>query len=220
MISNSSEPSMQRTEQIKNVFRGMILLGKGRAEGINLFINSSESLLNALAPWIAFSFVTNILIPLSSYNVQTSKTLLLNLGFFLVNLCDVIVSIVIVQWYANFWQKGNVWKRAGTAMLWCSWLPIIDFLFFVMLATILFLSSLKILTAFMLIIAISCIVYTIWLMWFSIMHGLQIRKKQSVLVVLSIISTKVVMNLLFIMLNYNVMIQYLNMFKQTGMIMH
>ncbi|MDI2090089.1 hypothetical protein [Commensalibacter oyaizuii] len=211
MMPNSSGPSSPKGEHVKNVFRGMVLLGKGRKEGIKEFPSTNEGVLSALAPWVAFAIVMNIIIPFFSSDFGVTNKLFLNISAFCSNIVGVLCSVLIIQWFAARWKVERLWRRTSTALMWCSWMPIIDFFFLASLAGLLFMGSPQILVAFFAMIAVFILVYFIWLNWFVVKEGLEVSNKQSVMVLISILAIKILLTGFVIWFNFDVLQAYVSL---------
>ena len=67
MTLNSNNQKKSSDSKLKDIFKGMLALGGGKEEGINLFPSSTDGVLSALAPWIA------LLVVIHSFSVLWHK---------------------------------------------------------------------------------------------------------------------------------------------------
>lgn len=206
MNSNLPEPSTPKSVHIKTIFRGMLFLGGAKKEGIEFFPSTNDGVLSALAPWLAISFVLNIIFPLIMKEHLVLIQIFFNISVFLFDVCSLLMMLVIVHWYAERWNSEGLWKRTASALLWCRWMPIIDFFILMLIAVALFSSMPSILMSCLAMATIFCFAYIIWLSWFVLKAGLQITTKQSALVVVTIIASTALLLCIFMFFNSHLLL--------------
>ena len=103
-----------------DVFAGLVLLGRFRAEGFARFENSTDGFLASLAPWIAFLLVSGALFAFRTPPLDALTTVV-------VLLCWLLVPPVVTQAVALAFGRDERWLRFATASAWCEWLTLIAY---------------------------------------------------------------------------------------------
>ena len=104
---NPSRPSM------RSVVIGILLVARGRADGLRLFGDTSQSVLSGLAPLGAFLLV-GVVAALVGHDRETLTDLLsVSIGF----LGPLVLSFEV----ARRWNRAAQWRRFATAFCWCQW---------------------------------------------------------------------------------------------------
>lgn len=191
---------------MKSTIRGMFMLGRGKREGINEFSNSSDSVLSALAPWIALAVVGNLL-PLLMMKFKDTHAVYISVSIFLVKICSLMITVAIIHAFAVLWKNEDNWKQTTVAVLWCFWVPILDCILFFLIVGLLFAGSPNILMALFGLASILYLAYSLWLNWFVIKVGLQTTAARSAVIVVTLIIASMVIYGIFIMHNYPYMVQ-------------
>ena len=93
----------------------MMLVARGRAEGIDQFAGTSQGFLASLAPLIAFPLVGTFLLLLDGDGAPAITDLLATLA---VLLAPPVLSFEL----ARLWGRQARWLRFATAFNWCQWL--------------------------------------------------------------------------------------------------
>ncbi len=158
------------------ILRGLLLLARGRADGIKEFSNGTDALTASLAPLIAFPLVGAARTALMG---QPADALL---GF-LARLCAVLALPVITHAFARACGREVLWQRTATALDWSFWmfLPLLLAAWFIAAALVkagLSLPSAEYITLGL----ISA--YVLWYHWFTIRAGLQVNAWQAALLVI------------------------------------
>jgi hypothetical protein len=99
----------------QNVVQGLVLLGRGREEGLRHFEATREAMLAGLAPWVAFLLVGGAMMVLRDHPVAGADLAALSL-------CSLLLPPVISEGLARVWRREGQWLRYATASLWCAWL--------------------------------------------------------------------------------------------------
>lgn len=191
---------------MKNTIRGMFMLGRGKREGFHEFSNSSDSVLSALAPWIALAVVVNLL-PLFMMKLKDTQAIYISVSVFLVKICSLLATVAIIHAFSVLWKNENNWKQTTVAVLWCFWVPILDCILFFLIIGLLFSGMPNILMALFGLSSILYIAYSLWLNWFVIKIGLQITALRSIVVIVTLILVSIVIYSVFLMHNYSYMMQ-------------
>lgn len=191
---------------MKNTIRGMFMLGRGKREGIHEFSSSSDSVLNAMAPWIAVAVAFNLL-PLLMMKFKDTHAVYISISIFLVKICSLLVTVAVVHAFAVIWKREVSWKQTTSALLWCFWVPVLDYILFFMIAGLLLGGSPNIFMALFALGSILYLAYSLWLSWFVIKVGLQTTAVRSVVVVVALIAISMLIYGVFIIHNYSYMAQ-------------
>ncbi len=97
------------------ILRGLLLLARGRAEGIKEFDNTENALTASLAPLIAFPLVGAVI------TAVNGAPRLAIIGF-LARLCAVLAAPLIVFELARLSGRRSLWLRTAAALDWSFWL--------------------------------------------------------------------------------------------------
>lgn len=190
MNMSPDNPKKTRYHFIKAVFQGVLMLGGGKEEGIQLFPSTTNGVLNALAPWFALVLVNGFV---SAVLYRQQLPILMILSMFLVELCCLLVCPVIIHFYSKLWNRENLWKRTVSAYLWCQWLPFLDLLLGG--CVILFMGfSANLAITFLALLLVLYMAYALWIQWFVVKIGLQINNLWAIVIV---VTTMVVGDILF-----------------------
>ncbi|WP_193733677.1 hypothetical protein [Komagataeibacter sp. FXV3] len=163
------------------ILKGMLLLGRGRAEGIAYFGNTRDSVLAALAPRLALWLVGGGL------TIGTAPQALSGVKV-LFALCLILLPAIVTHALARRWKREGLWLRYITAAWWTDWVTL-----FVGLAVALLmaLASPKLLessTGAMILNGVE-FGYSLWLTWYVARIGLLLRRGQAVVLVLAILGS-------------------------------
>ncbi|WP_271828829.1 hypothetical protein [Commensalibacter communis] len=191
---------------MKSTIRGMFLIGRGKREGIQEFSNSSDSVLSALAPWIALALAVNLL-PILMMRFKDMHAVSISISMFLVKICCLLITVGIIHFFASLWNNEANWKQTVVAILWCFWVPILDFFLFFIIAGLFFAGLPNIFMALFGFASVLYMAYSIWLSWFVVKVGLQTTTSRSVVIVVSLILASMVIYSIFIACNYSYMAQ-------------
>ncbi|MDI2113596.1 hypothetical protein [Commensalibacter nepenthis] len=191
---------------MKSTIRGMFMLGRGKREGIHEFSNSSDSVLSALAPWIALAVAVNLL-PILMMRFKDIHAVSISISMFLVKICCLLVTVGVIHFFASLWNNEVNWKQTVVAILWCFWVPILDFFLFFIIAGLLFSGLPNIFMALFGLASVLYIAYSVWLSWFVIKVGLQTTASRSIAIVVSLIISSTVIYSIFVACNYSYMAQ-------------
>ncbi len=99
------------------VIQGLLLVARGRREGLDCFGATPDAFLSALAPALAFLLVGGLLMLLREPSAVGGTLVLLSL-------CVLLLPPVLSHALAGSWRRGTLWLRYATAALWCGWLVI------------------------------------------------------------------------------------------------
>ncbi len=171
------------------VLQGLMLIARGRPEGLECFGATPDAFLAALSPWLAFLLVGTLLMMLRQPSAMGAT-------LFLLSFCALLLPPVLSHALAGNWERRAFWLRYATAALWCEWLVI--FLGYLpallVVAILLQLGVPADLASVALLGLVAC--YWLWLHWFLAWRGLSLTwAKAAVLVGAVIVSTAVLCGL-------------------------
>lgn len=165
----------RRREPIRNALLGIVLVARGRREGILQFSATKEAFLASLAPLVAFLLVGSGLRLLAGDGWDAAED-------FAATLCAVLAPPVLSQALAQAWGREAAWLRYATAFNWCQWaVPVMAAALLLVLGLLLNagLSQAAAASAFLLGLA----AYALWLHWFVTRHGLGLGPWRAALLV-------------------------------------
>ncbi len=163
------------------VIQGLLLIARGRREGLDCFGTTPDAFLSALAPALAFLLVGGLLMLLREPSAVGGTLVLLSL-------CVLLLPPVLSHALAGSWRRGALWLRYATAALWCGWLVIFAAYLPAMLL-LLVLQQLGVPAALAeaaLLIMVTG--YWLWLHWFLAWRGLALSWTRAAILVGSVIA--------------------------------
>ncbi len=107
------KPPMPPKHPFTNVLLGIMLIARGRAEGLRQFGDTSQSVLAALAPLLAFLLVGLALGLLGRNRQAVTDAVGVSVGL----LGPLVLSFEV----ARRWDRAAQWRRFATAFCWCQW---------------------------------------------------------------------------------------------------
>ena len=156
---------------LQTLFRGIGLIARGRAEGLNCFGQSPRAFLVSLLPGLGLMAGTLADSVISGYG-SIALTMLLS------SLCALLAPPVLSYELARLWGREAFWNRYAVAFNWTRWLLVL--LFFT--ARLAHRSGLVEARGFQL-LAIGLAFYALWLSWFVARHGLALTGMRAALLV-------------------------------------
>ncbi len=163
-----------------SVVRGLVLLGRGRAEGFDCFDNSRDAFLAGLSPQIGFLLVAAALLLAQRPTVPA-------LSLVLLAFCAVLLPPVISHAMARLWRRDERWRRYATASVWSIWLILPAYVPALLVASVLMQAGVG-RTAAVQAVMLLVMVYFLWLQWFMARRGLAIGGFKAALTVLAIVA--------------------------------
>ncbi|GBQ26889.1 hypothetical protein AA0472_2259 [Acetobacter estunensis NRIC 0472] len=142
----------------------MALLACGRAEGIERFGGSVDSLLSALAPGLAMCLVGFLTVPLQ-------KQPFIGLVRVELSFCTLLALPVISHALARRWGREKLWLRYATAAVWCEWVTVLVSIVALLLGALMF-SPLASSPGFGTAVVLASDLYGLWLGVFVARKGL------------------------------------------------
>jgi hypothetical protein len=171
----SSWPPPQRAA-FGNVLLGMLLVARGRRDGIAQFGATTQAFLASLAPLIAFPLVGGALALTGGHPLDALTDLL-------ATACALLAPPVLSWEVARFWRREDHWLRFATAFNWCQWLlPLLGVVLMLLLGMASTLGLSPRAGGMLLVLCLGA--YGLWLHWFLARHALQLSGPRAALLVL------------------------------------
>ena len=164
----------QPKQPFASVLLGVMLVARGRAEGLRQFGDTSQSVLAALAPLLAFLLVA-VLLALLGRNWQAVTDVA---GVSVGLLGPLVLSFEV----ARRWDRAAQWRRFATAFCWCQWAAPIVLAVVLVLMAILMAAGVSDNAAAGTGVAV-LFGYGLWLNWFLARHALVLTKWRAVAIV-------------------------------------
>jgi hypothetical protein len=156
------------------VLLGILLVARGRADGLLMFGTSREAVLTAIAPLAAFLLVGGFLALLGGVDAVTNVVALL-----IVLLSPLVLSFEV----ARRWGRAAQWPRFAVAFCWCQWAGPMALAVVLVVMSMLMSSGLSGNTAAEIGVTL-LFSYALWLHWFLARHALDLSRWRAVGLVL------------------------------------
>jgi hypothetical protein len=169
-----------------NILRGVLLICRGRAEGLAEIGAGPDAFLSSLAPMIAFPLVGCLL-------MATQGRVLDAVTDFLASVIAILAPPVFSFSLSRRWGREAGWFRFATAFNWCQWvLPVLG-VALVVLAGILVQLGIPLRPV---VIGVCCLLllYAFWLHWFLARHalGLPVGRAVALVVIVNVLTIALV----------------------------
>lgn len=153
-----------RRGSVPPILRGVSLLARGHAQGLNCFRDTPRAFLASLAPGVGLLLAATI----EGIAGGDGSGALTDIP---ATLCVLLAPAVLSYEMARFWGREAFWYRYIVAFNWCQWLlPAIGFVLLLVVAAA-HLAGLDEQSAAMVLLV--CFAgYALWLNWFLARHGL------------------------------------------------
>ena len=159
----------------QTILRGVLLLARGRAEGLRQFGDTPQAFLASLAPLIAFPLVGYLLLAAGGHGTAAIAGLL---G----TLCALLAPPVISFELARWWGRQHLWLRYATAVNWCQWaIPLLASALLLVVYPVL--AQLLSDNAAGVAVIAAIAAYALWLHWFLARHALALSGARAALLV-------------------------------------
>ncbi|HEX3994871.1 MAG TPA: hypothetical protein VHX39_27150 [Acetobacteraceae bacterium] len=157
-----------RRRTVPPILRGVGLIARGRAAGLNCFRDTPQAFLTSLAPGLGI-MAASVVEGLAEGNAARAITEIPG------TLCVLLAPSVLSYEMARFWGREAFWNRYIVAFNWCQWLlPVIAF---VLLGGLSLAQMGGIDPDIGLPAVVVCLAgYALWLNWFLARHGLALSK--------------------------------------------
>ena len=160
------------------ILRGMGLIARGRAEGLNCFRDTPRAVLFSLTPGLG-------VLAAAVFQRLTGETGTAALNDIPGTLCVLLAPAVLSFELARFWGREAFWGRYITAFNWCQWLLPAAGLCLVLLLGVAKAAGLAGSFGPMLLFAgLAC--YAMWLNWFIARHALALSRPRAAGFVLAV----------------------------------
>ena len=158
----------------RNVALGILLVARGRADGLAQFGNTPQSLLAALAPLAAILLV-GLAVALLNGSFEVMSDLLAG-GV------ELLALLVISFEVARRWGREAAWFRFATVFCWCQWAGPMALLGLLLAMSLMLAAGVAAATA-----AVAGLVglaaYGLWLHWFIARHALSLSAPRALALV-------------------------------------
>jgi hypothetical protein len=146
------------------ILRGVALIARGRAEGLNCFRDTPQAFLYSLAPGLGILVAAVV----QGFAEGAGGSAIAEIPG---TLCVLLAPAVLSYELARFWGREAFWNRYIVAFNWCQWLlPVIAFVLIVGL-TLARAAGMDAQGGLqVLLVCLAC--YALWLNWFLARHGL------------------------------------------------
>ena len=156
--------------------RGVLLLARGRADGLRQFGDTPPAFLASLAPLIAFPLVGAGLMLAQGQGLPALTALLSTL-------CALLAPPVLSYELARLWRREGQWLRFATAFNWCQWaIPMLAAVLLTLVYPVLAEAAGTETAGIVVIAAVAG--YALWLHWFLARHALMLSGLRAALLVL------------------------------------
>ena len=146
------------------ILRGVALIARGRAEGLNCFRDSPQAFLCSLAPGLGIMLAAIV----ESLSKGAGAA---GVGEIPGTLCVLLAPSVLSYEMACYWGREAFWNRYIVAFNWCQWLlPVVAFVLMAGVALARF-AGVDAQTGLR-ILVVCLTLYVLWLNWFLARHGL------------------------------------------------
>ncbi len=181
----SGIPDRRQPPRGGNIVLGMLLLARGKAEGLDQFGYTVQAFLSSLAPLIAVPVVGYLLLAVRGGEPARAGGELAALAELLGTICALLAPAVLSFELAKLWQRQVLWLRYATALNWSQWvIPL--------LASVLLLVGYPLLASALPnqlalgLVGIAIGGYALWLHWFIARHGLSLSRLRAVVLVVAV----------------------------------
>jgi hypothetical protein len=161
-----------------SILRGVSLIARGRAEGLNCFRDSPQAFLGSLAPGLGI--MAAAVVEGLAEGAGGSA-----IGEIPGTICVLLAPSVLSYELARFWGREAFWNRYIVAFNWCQWLlPLIAFALIIGLTLA---RATGVDGPGALRILLICLAgYALWLNWFLARHGLALSHWRAVALVAAV----------------------------------
>ncbi len=158
-----------------SILRGILLLARGRADGLRQFGDTPAAFLASLAPLIAFPLVGAVLM-LGQGGGWPALTELL------ATVCALLAPPVLAYELARLWRREAQWLHFATAFNWCQWaIPVLAAVLLILVYPALAGTAGSETAGLVVIFAVAG--YALWLHWFLARHALMISGPRAAMLV-------------------------------------
>ena len=177
MSGGPRRPAGSPPRRFATIVTGVMLLGRGRAEGFGAFANTAQAFLSSLAPLIAFPLAGTLLALANGEGLDALRA-------FLATLCALLAPPVLSHLVASRYGVADRWPRFAAAFNWCQWLiPVLAIVMMAAMSGAMALGLPAGVAGGAVLFALAG--YGLWLHWFLARRGLGLsRGRAAVLVVL------------------------------------
>jgi hypothetical protein len=172
----------------RNVALGILLLARGRADGLAHFDSTPQAVLSALAPLAALMIVSLVL-------AFISRAPLALQSYLLAGAVGLLSQLVLSYEVARRWGRGAAWYRFAAAFCWCQWAAPVAMLCLILVMSVLLAAGVNENSAAV-VGLVGLLGYGTWLHWFLAWRALDLSKWRALALVLIVnAATLVLINL-------------------------
>lgn len=146
------------------ILRGMVLIARGRAEGLNCFRDTPRAYFGSLAPGMGL-LLAAVVAGLSEGNAWRAISEIPG------TLCILLAPSVLSFELARFWGREAFWYRYIVAFNWCQWLLPMLGMAMILALTVAKAAGIAGPGGFKILI-VGIAGYALWMNWFLARHGL------------------------------------------------
>jgi hypothetical protein len=160
------------------ILRGVGLIARGRAEGLNCFRDSTQAFLYSLLPGLGIMVAAAVEGLAEGAGARA-------FGEIPGTLCILLAPSVISYELARLWGREAFWHRYIVAFNWCQWL--LPFIAFVMIVGVALAQLAGVAGQAGVRVLFVCLAgYALWLNWFLARHGLALSPWRAVALVFTV----------------------------------
>ena len=159
---------------------GMLLIARGRREGLGYFRNDSEAVTAAMAPWVALWLVAVLLAAIAHRGRAMLPLMALTA-------CSMLAPPVLTEALSRLWRRRELWPRFAAATFWCEWLMVPVYALALLVAAIVTEAGTPPAVASG-VFAMLAVGYWAWLHWFVARHGLRLGRVRAAALVVALVA--------------------------------
>ena len=167
---------------------GILLLARGRADGLAQFEATPQAVLLALAPLAALMIVSLVMAIVSRAPAALQS-------YLLAGAVGLMSQLVVSYEVARRWGRGAEWYRFAAAFCWCQWAAPVAMLLLILVMSLLLAAGVGEDTA-AIVGLVGLLGYGLWLHWFLAWRALDLTRWRALALVMIVNAmTLVVINL-------------------------
>ena len=173
------KPRLGRAPRVRRPALGLLLLGTGRAAGLEQFGGDPESYLGSLAPLLALQIVMGLLLAVNAGVVNGAL-------FFLIMVCNLLTPPVIGHALCRWFGRLSQWPLYANVLNWSVWLMVVMLVVLLPFARVTLAFGVPPTAAAGLLLG-ALSLYVMWFHWFLARHALSLSRGRALLVMAAIV---------------------------------